>query len=395
MNSIYMLVSNPYEPDPRVYKEARSLAGAGFAVTILAWDRQARFPEQETLDGVRIRRIRTRGQYGARLAALRHFAAFYREALAILKRERPDAVHCHDLDMAPLGWLARRLGWTDHFIYDAHEPDYYGYFPRPLKWLFDRLERFLARRADGVMITNRVQERKFAEMGVRTCVMLRNVPPTSVQSLPPPELPIAGEPIIGRIGFITAGLGLEQLMQAVEVLSDRYPDIRVVLVGKVHPHYQAEFDHLRQRYRDRLFYPGFLPFPDALAYYHHFTLSFNLYEPNAHYRLGTPTKLYESMAFGVPVLVSPIGDVEEILNNAPCGMILPDMKPGTIRQAIETMLSYKSQFERFKKAALDGFEQYYHWKLMEKRLLDFYRSSFKTGERAHNGFPACKSGQNS
>ncbi len=372
--TIYMLLSNPYEPDPRVYKEAYSLAKAGFSVTVVAWDRGGTFPAYEIREGVCIRRIRAKGRYGARLASLQHFLAFYRQAISIIQNDRPDVVHCHDLDMAPLGWLARRLGWTRYFLYDAHEPDYYGYFPSPLKRLFDLTETFLARRADGVMITNQVQEKKFMALGVRQPIMLRNVPPKTVQSLSPAEPSIEGYPIIGRIGFITAGLGLENLMQAVEELADRFPTIRVILIGKVHPHYQNAFDQLLLQYRDRLTYVGFLPFPDALAYYHHFTLSFNLYEANTHYRLGTPTKLYESMAFGVPVLVSPIGDVEQIMRDAPCGLILRDLKTETIKAAIEQLLGDGARFKAFKKAALEAFSKRYNWELMEKRLLALYHS---------------------
>ncbi len=369
-----MLLSNPFEPDPRVYKEARSLVRAGFHVTVLAWDRTAAFPENEIYDGIHIRRIRSRGRYGARLASIKSFLAFYRHALSILKKDRPDAVHCHDLDVAPLGWLARKLGWTRYFIYDAHEPDYYGYFPRALKFMLDRLERFLARNADGVMITNSVQAKKFASMGIRQIIMLRNVPSQTVQALPPAEPKIDGFPIIGRIGFITAELGIENLLQAIHDLSDDYPDIRAVLIGKVHPQFQEAFDRLLQEHSHRLIYPGFLPYPEVLAHYHQFTLSFNLYAPNAHYRFGTPTKLYESMAFGVPVLVSPIGDVAEILQEAPCGLLLPDLKTETIKHAIEELLKDRTRYEAFKKAAIKGFRKHYNWELMERRLLTFYNS---------------------
>ena len=37
---VLMLLSNPFAPDPRVYKEARTLTRNGYTVTIIAWDRQ-------------------------------------------------------------------------------------------------------------------------------------------------------------------------------------------------------------------------------------------------------------------------------------------------------------------------------------------------------------------
>ena len=50
--TVVMLLANPYSPDDRVRREAVSLQQHGYAVTILAWDRDCKKPEQETVDGV-------------------------------------------------------------------------------------------------------------------------------------------------------------------------------------------------------------------------------------------------------------------------------------------------------------------------------------------------------
>ena len=44
---IRMLLSNAFRPDPRVLKEARSLAEAGYEVTVIAWDREGKYPAAE------------------------------------------------------------------------------------------------------------------------------------------------------------------------------------------------------------------------------------------------------------------------------------------------------------------------------------------------------------
>ena len=40
---VIILLTNPLEIDNRVYNEAKSLADAGFEVTVYAWDREARY----------------------------------------------------------------------------------------------------------------------------------------------------------------------------------------------------------------------------------------------------------------------------------------------------------------------------------------------------------------
>ena len=44
MKKILMLLSNPFRPDVRVYKEAISLIKGGYDVTVVAWDRGKRYP---------------------------------------------------------------------------------------------------------------------------------------------------------------------------------------------------------------------------------------------------------------------------------------------------------------------------------------------------------------
>ncbi len=57
--------SNPISPDPRVEKEARTLAQAGYQVSLLGWDRTAALPRQELLDGISCQRLPIRAEYAS------------------------------------------------------------------------------------------------------------------------------------------------------------------------------------------------------------------------------------------------------------------------------------------------------------------------------------------
>ena len=176
-----MLVSNRYDPDPRVHKEARSLVAAGYRVTVLAWDREYERPASEVRDGVRIQRLRARrakpGDLGAAVVGL---VSFHHAARKELLRSRPRAVHCHDHDTCAVGWWwrtlgARRAGVEDpRFVFDAHDL-YWTWVsignPRS-RWrraagaVLRHKDRFYARRAD-LLITateGRGEQEGFAEI---------------------------------------------------------------------------------------------------------------------------------------------------------------------------------------------------------------------------------------
>src|SRR5262249_3694874 len=57
---VLMLLSNCFNPDPRVHSEARSLVQNRYEVLVLAWDRERQRPMQEVVDGILIKRIRLR-----------------------------------------------------------------------------------------------------------------------------------------------------------------------------------------------------------------------------------------------------------------------------------------------------------------------------------------------
>ena len=54
---ILMLLTNAFDPDPRVYQEAKALIEKGYKVSILCWDRDLKSPPLENIDGIHIEQI--------------------------------------------------------------------------------------------------------------------------------------------------------------------------------------------------------------------------------------------------------------------------------------------------------------------------------------------------
>ncbi len=142
MANVAMVVTNRYEPDPRVQKEAASLVAGGHRVRVYAFDRMSEAPHAlERLDGVEIIRLQLGhypyGKVAPTALGLRKFRHAVREALL---RDPPDVLHCHDQDTCSLGawWQGRRLpsGARAKFVFDAH--DFYWTYPlyvdRPARW---------------------------------------------------------------------------------------------------------------------------------------------------------------------------------------------------------------------------------------------------------------------
>ena len=119
-----MLLSNPFIHDYRVYNEAKSLIKASHRVTILAWDRNKKYQERESKDGIKIvRSYNTKFMNSLPLDIIKlHFwwKKGVNDALKIYREEPFDAIHCHDLDTLAIGIKLKKI-LNVPLVYDAHE----------------------------------------------------------------------------------------------------------------------------------------------------------------------------------------------------------------------------------------------------------------------------------
>lgn len=106
-HGIVMFLANGFASDPRVEKEAVALIAAGYAVTVLAWDRDGCLPKQEERHGVRIERFGPPGGHGRGVRNIAGFIDFWRASARRAAELQPRALHCHDLDTAVAGMMAR------------------------------------------------------------------------------------------------------------------------------------------------------------------------------------------------------------------------------------------------------------------------------------------------
>ncbi len=116
---VLMLLTNPFNPDPRVYKEAKSLVKAGYEITILCWDRQLKHKKKEKIDGINVERIRLRAGYGFKSMIFKLPIFWIKLFFKALKKDF-DIVHSHDFDTLLVGVLLK-IFKKKKLIYDSHE----------------------------------------------------------------------------------------------------------------------------------------------------------------------------------------------------------------------------------------------------------------------------------
>jgi glycosyltransferase involved in cell wall biosynthesis len=343
--SVLMLLTNAYDPDPRVRQEAVALVGMDCRVRILAWDRDLKSPAFQRMEGVEVERVFLPSAHGRGNTQLFFYAWLYLKMLWKGWRNSFDIVHCHDLDTLPLGFVLGKLK-RKPIIYDAHEsfPDMLEGNVHPVVQRgLVRLENFLIRRIDLLITVGEKLRRHFAGRGARHSVVvgnwkrLKDFSRSAEQNLEVRRrLGIPDDAmVVVCITQLLKDRKIEELLDAVGECSDVY----LIIGGKG---ILEEIVRERAAKNPRIRYVGFARAAEIAActcasdvvYY-----GFDPENPNA--RFSAPNKLFEALAAGRPLITGDFGEIVDVVRDVSCGIVLPAYSAREIHQAIDVLRDEK------------------------------------------------------
>jgi glycosyltransferase involved in cell wall biosynthesis len=340
-NRVLMLLSNAYDPDPRVRQEAVSLLGMGCDIRILAWDRDLKAAARQSMDGVDVERVFVPSTHGRGITQVFRYALVYWKFLWRGLRTPFDVVHCHDLDTLPIGVVLGTLK-RKPVVYDAHESFadmLAGSVPRIAQRVLAAFEGVLMRRSALVITVGEKLRRYLESRGARHSVVVGNWKRVGDFV----RTPAQNQELRRRLGVPDGALfvvcvtqlrpdrKLEELLGAAAVCPDAY----VLIAGS---------GGLEARVREaaaanpRIIYTGFVSgrtiadytcAADAIYY------GFDPDNPNA--RFSAPNKLYEALAAGRPLITGDFGEIADVVREAGCGIVLPEYSIDEVRRALMTL----------------------------------------------------------
>jgi len=369
-----MILANPLHNDPRVEKEARDLAAQGYEVTVLAWDRSASLAPEEHRHGFRILRLPVASTFGRGAAQVRALLRFYRAAWPEIRQGGFAALHCHDLETLPLGVAAaRRLHLP--LVFDAHEPCYYADARRwrpLLRAAAVALEWTLVRCADLVLVTNDYQLQRCRRLGARRACVVANWPERWLLEAPSPA-PRPRPLGIGRIGALGHDMGIEELVQAHRLLRQEFPGLQLVLAGQATPDYAGP---LRAALADAdgLVLRAAYAYAELPRLYADLDVAVLPQRPTSWFAHITPTKLFEAMARGVPVVTTDIGGVGALVRDHACGAVLEGVTPAEIVRRVRPFLADAGRRRAAGQAGRRLIERRLNWDASRSALLGAYAS---------------------
>lgn len=363
ISSVAHLTSVHDYSDHRIFfKECRTLAEAGYDVTLIApKDADA------VIDGIKIRAVPAHANRIERMT--RTVWNVYRAAVQV----NADLYHFHDPELIFVGLLLKLR--RKRVIYDVHEDMTRtmlrkSWLPAPLLPAMARaigiLESVAVRIFDATVLVVPMNRRWFPD---HKCVLVRNFPVD--REFPPAGRSYRERPqLAAYVGGIGVGRGAKDMIMAMGLIPADL-DARLAIAGWFQP------PSLERELRvlpgfERIDLLGERSRADIATLLGEARIGLCMLHPVPGYPESYPVKLFEYMAAGIPVIVSDFPIWRAIVEGAECGILVDPGKPAALADSLTFLLRNQGVAEAMGDRGRRVMADRYHWGPEGRRLVALY-----------------------
>ena len=374
-----------------ILREQRALGWETFHLTS---EKQVNcnLPEEET-DGLHFYRTPKHTGILSKLPVLNQVAVMQglaerlRDVISIVK---PDILHAHSpvLNALPAISAGRKFGipvvYEVRAFWEDAAADHGTTTEGSLRYRLTRaLETHAFRNADAVTTICE---------GLRSDIVARGIPSSRVTVIPnavdiekfstggaadeelKAKLDLSGARILGFIGSFYAYEGLDLLLDALPIMLEKAPDVRVLLVGGGPQEAQLKRQAIKLGIPDKVVFAGRVPHNEVNRYY---DLVDVLVYPRHSMRLTelvTPLKPLEAMAQGKLFAASDVGGHRELIKDGETGILFRSGDAQSLADRVLDLLQSKEKWPALKQAGRQYVENERNWKASVARYEAIYRS---------------------
>jgi glycosyltransferase involved in cell wall biosynthesis len=286
-------------------------------------------------------------QHATRSAAAGQDVLAFFELRRLLRRIRPDIVHTHNPKPGLYGRLAARTIGVPGVVNTVH-----GLYATPDDRALTRgavysLERLASLCSAAELVQNVEDFTLLGRLGVpqKKLVLLGNgvdlerfrpAATPSQRREARAELGVRGEDVVvGIVARLVWQKGFRELFAAAEILRDRCPNVRFVVVGDAD---LDKSDAIGSVERDLAQRRGRIVFAGSRDRVEEVYRAFDLFVLPSH-REGFPRSAMEAAASGLPVIATDIRGCREVVTHGMTGLLVPLRDPSRLAAAVEELAS--------------------------------------------------------
>jgi len=397
MRICMLLAGQDFPPDARVEREARALASAGHEILVLASNYTDSPPRDLWQDNISVVRLPTSPRILFGLSRRIRFELFIDIQwlvflYGLVRRERVDILHVHDLPMALTAWLVGKLK-NIPVVLDLHEnwPVLVSMSaalkhsrPRRLTNLqrWQKYEKWAISNVDKVIVVIEEARDRLTELGCpaeKITVVSNTIDVDRFCSYPIDKTisqQYAEEFAVSYIGTFGLHRGLDIAIKAMPLLLEKVPNARLLLVG-VDEKTQKLAQQLQNLTKeisvsDRVIFLEHQEFNKIPSWIKASDVGLIPHNTNPHTNATVPNKLFQYMCLGKPVVVSDCPPLKRVVESSRSGLVFESGNS----VALSAVLSKLEDEALRKELGANGREavrQIYNWQKDALKLLRLYQ----------------------
>lgn len=369
--NIAMILTNGFDPDPRVYKEAKTLTKLGHSVEILCWDRSGKYIDkpEENLEGFKVKRFFGNAVYGTGYKQISKFLDFKNDILNYIKGNKFDAIHCHDFDGLFIGdiinnKLKLKLVYDEHDLFYTYFSGRKGIINNFISKFIVLKEKMILKKVDAHIVVTPKMYELYKKANSNTYVV-NNAPYkglfTDIEKTPYEKL---------RIGFIGSVRYYKELKTLIEVSQKFKSDIEIIINGN-----GICIDELRSFAKDfdNVKITGGYSIKELENLYKNIDITYAFY-PSFEGAISMPNKFFESIITETPIIANSNTEFGYEVNKLGIGYSVSEEN---LAEDLENVLSKLTSDKRSLELMIENMKnnkEDFYWEANEKTLDSLYKS---------------------
>lgn len=357
---VHLTTAHPRKDNRILLRECCTLAEAGYDVNLVVADGLG----SETFHGVSIH------DAGAKRNRLHRAVVMPIAVQSVALALHPDIVHIHDPELLPIGLLLRLRGYR--VIYDSHED-----LPRSLMsrtWIPITIRKVVASLAE--LVENSIVRSLTAVIAATPAIRDRFQSRSGiVQTICNyPRLNVAPEPDYSRrekrtfcyVGAISEDRGINGMLEAA-----RLSGAKLLIAGP----FGGSSDEATTRQQPgwkNVEYLGVVPHAEIWSILQRSCAGMLFLHPVQNYIESLPTKMYEYMAVGLPVLASNYAGWPDVVKQNAIGITCNPADPRSIAAAMQQIMDQPDAAEAMGRRARKVVLEKYRWENEAPKLISLY-----------------------
>ncbi|MGB1205760.1 MAG: glycosyltransferase family 4 protein [Chitinophagales bacterium] len=391
---IGMILDKPFPPDPRVENEALFLISQGHEVHLYCLDYEHQQAKHEQIKGIHVYRQHL-PKHVYRFSALAYTVPYYsfflqKSLKAFAITTKIEAFHIHDIQVAQAVFMANK-NLNLPIVLDLHEnrPEIMKYYAHvqsflgkllifPNRW--KKFEYRYIKEANNVIVITEAAKQYYLDEIAKLDATKFCVVPNTVRKAFYTNYDLDNDIIAEYKPYFTilylgdTGLrrGMITIIRALEYIIPIIPNIKLVIVGS------SKTDNILKKlvadlgyeqYVDLKGWQNFKLFQSFLTACH---ISVCPIHKNIHHETTFANKIFQSLSFGKPIVVSDCKAQADIVYDYECGLVFEDRNIKDFADKILTLHKDKDLYNRLSNNATKAVQKHLNWNITAQTLKNLY-----------------------